>query len=112
MSTDGEVLGSDDGAVEVMRKGSALPVPLGYTHGEVLGSDDGIIIGSSVGEVLGYTMGAADGITLGLDEKKLSWVLQMASLMVLIKELSWVLQMVLYRVLMTAYLRDQHWASH
>ena len=60
----------------------------------MLGSDDGITLGSAVGEVLGSTLGAADGITLGINEK-LSWALQMASLMVLMKDPSWFLQMVL-----------------
>jgi len=32
------------GALEVMLEGSALEVPLGSTDGEVLGSDDGIIL--------------------------------------------------------------------
>ena len=62
------MLGCDDGTVEVMLKGSALPVTFRYTDTTVICSDDDIILGSAVGEVLGSTLEAADGIKLGIDE--------------------------------------------
>ena len=44
-----------------MLEGLKLAVPLRSTDGEVLGLDEGIILGSSLGEVLDSTLGVADG---------------------------------------------------
>ena len=60
----------------------------------MLGIDEGIILGSTDDELLGSTLGLQMVSHLDL-MKELSWVLQMAPLMLLMKELCCVLLMVL-----------------
>ena len=73
-----------DGYNDSTLEGTTLGVSLCKSNAFMLGDDEGTILRCTNGEMLGFQLKLQMELNLGL-MKKLSWVLQIVSMMVLMK---------------------------